>query len=337
MDEGTSIANIGDLAKPATVLIEKISEAVGGLCKPWQIRRVAQAEAEAEKIREVAKIEIGELHRRALVRFIAEETRKQMNMEAITEQALGQLEDGAKPEQMENDWIAHFFEKSRIVSDQEMQALWARILAGEANRPGSYSKRTVNLLGVIDKEDAVAFVRLCSFVWMIHNRPTPLIYEYEDAFYQTRGISFRFLKHLETLGLISLAIDGISRPGLRGETVAAYYDTHVTLGTDKEEPWRLQLGQVIFTDSGEQLSRVCQAPAIPEYLDYTLRGWMANGYVTSRYGQGRRVPDSMQWILWDSPAEARPREWPARPGNLREVPRVTGRVIGDAASYVSWC
>jgi hypothetical protein len=281
MDEGMSIANIGDLAKPTIVLIEKISEALGGLCKPWQIRRVAQAEADAERIREVAKIERLELHQRALVRFIAEETRKQINIEAITEQALGQLDDGAKPEQMENDWIAHFFEKCRIVSDQEMQALWGRILAGEANRPGSYSKRTVNLLGWIDKQDAVGFVRLCSFVWMIHNRPTPLIYEYEDEFYQTRGISFRFLKHLETIGLISLAIDGISRPGLRDETVAVYHDNHVTLGVLKEEPWRLQLGQVIFTDSGEQLSRVCQAPAIPEYFDYTLRQWMAIGYVTS--------------------------------------------------------
>lgn len=28
-----------------------------------------------------------------------------------------------------------------------MQTLWARILAGEANAPGKFSKRTVNLVG----------------------------------------------------------------------------------------------------------------------------------------------------------------------------------------------
>jgi hypothetical protein len=45
------LANLGDLAKPATVLIEKISDAVGGVFKPFQIVRVARAEAEAELIR----------------------------------------------------------------------------------------------------------------------------------------------------------------------------------------------------------------------------------------------------------------------------------------------
>lgn len=41
------IAKLGDLTKPATVLIEKISEAVGGVFKPYQIVRVAKAQAEA--------------------------------------------------------------------------------------------------------------------------------------------------------------------------------------------------------------------------------------------------------------------------------------------------
>jgi hypothetical protein len=39
---------------------------------------------------------------------------------------------------------------------------------------------------------------------------------------------------------------------------------------------------------------------------------------------GKKVPDSMPWIPWDSPVEVRPRERAAHPGSLREVPRVTG-------------
>ncbi len=31
------LAKLGDLTKPATVLIEKISDAVGGVFKPYQI------------------------------------------------------------------------------------------------------------------------------------------------------------------------------------------------------------------------------------------------------------------------------------------------------------
>ena len=42
-----SLINLGDLAKPANTLIEKISEAGIGLFAPWQIKRVAKADAAA--------------------------------------------------------------------------------------------------------------------------------------------------------------------------------------------------------------------------------------------------------------------------------------------------
>jgi hypothetical protein len=44
---GGGLISIPDLSKPATVLIEKISDAVGGIAKPWQTVRVARAEAKA--------------------------------------------------------------------------------------------------------------------------------------------------------------------------------------------------------------------------------------------------------------------------------------------------
>jgi hypothetical protein len=50
MSDENPIAKLGDLSKPATVLIEKISDAVGGIFKPYQIVRVAKAEAEANRI-----------------------------------------------------------------------------------------------------------------------------------------------------------------------------------------------------------------------------------------------------------------------------------------------
>ena len=42
-----SLINLSGLSKPATVLIEKISNAVGMVWEPRQIRRVAQAKADA--------------------------------------------------------------------------------------------------------------------------------------------------------------------------------------------------------------------------------------------------------------------------------------------------
>lgn len=70
------IAKLGDLTKPATVLIEKISEAVGGIFEPYQIVCVAKAEAEANRIQTESQIQVTELHRRAMHRFLEEEAKK---------------------------------------------------------------------------------------------------------------------------------------------------------------------------------------------------------------------------------------------------------------------
>jgi len=96
MDENTSLINIGELSRPATVLVEKISDAVGGIFKPYQIVRVAKAEAQAERVRAESQIEISDLQRRAFHRFLNEEATKQKNIEDITQKALPLLEENSK-------------------------------------------------------------------------------------------------------------------------------------------------------------------------------------------------------------------------------------------------
>ena len=65
---GTSNALIsfGELSRPATVLVEKVSEAIGGIFRPFQTKRMAKAEAEAGLIKAESDIQIEELKRRAL-------------------------------------------------------------------------------------------------------------------------------------------------------------------------------------------------------------------------------------------------------------------------------
>ncbi len=197
-DSPISLVNLGQLSKPADTLIKKVSAAVGGIFAPWQIKRVAKAEAEARLIKTKTEIKITDLHRRAMHRFVEEEAKRQENMEAITEKALPQLDSGSDPSKMEDDWLTNFFDKSRIVSDKDMQELWARVLAGEANSPGSYSKRTVNFLGDLDKRDAELFSALCSFGWFIGNF-TPLVYDVNASIYNDKGLDFGTLTHLDSM------------------------------------------------------------------------------------------------------------------------------------------
>ena len=177
----SSLIDLGNLSKPATVLIEKVSDAVGGIAKPWQIRRVARAEADAEFIRTQTKIEISEIEQRALERLVREEGMKQENIERITAQAIPLLTADAKPEEIETDWVTHVFDKCRLVSDAEMQSVWARILAEEANQPRTFSKRTIDLVASLDKVDAELFTSFCTFVWMFGGVPRAVQRSIHDA------------------------------------------------------------------------------------------------------------------------------------------------------------
>jgi len=169
----SSLINLGELSKPATVLVEKISDAVGGIFNPYQIVRVAKAEAQADRVRAEGQIEISDLQRRAFHRFLEEEAKKQKNIEEITSKALPLLEENSKPNEVEDDRITNFFDRCRLISDDEMQGLWSRVLAGQANLPGAYSKRAVNFLSGLDKSEADMFTSLCGFGWQLGDYLVP--------------------------------------------------------------------------------------------------------------------------------------------------------------------
>lgn len=280
MSEPGSIINLGELSKPANTLIEKISDAIGGIFKPHQIRRVAQAEAQAEKIRAVAQIEVSELQRRALYRFMAEEAKKQHNIEAITQKALPEVTQEAASEKVEDDWITNFFDKCRLISDEEMQILWAKVLAGEANSPGKYSKRTVNLLSSLDKSDAQLFSQLCSFaVWI--SEAIPLVYNTEHDIYVQHGITFSALTHLESIGLIRFdPMGSFLWGGLNQKGYIPYYDKRLWIELPKPNNNDFNVGKVMFSRAGQELAQICNSHSREGFEEYLKEKWRSLGYKT---------------------------------------------------------
>ncbi len=291
MGNTKSLINIGELSKPAVVLIEKISDALGGLFKPWQTVRVARADAQAEGIRAAAQIEITDLHRRALTRFVAEQAQRQANMESITRKALDDLEDEARPEEIQNDWISNFFDKCRLISDEEMQNLWAKVLAGEANTPGKYSRRTVNLLGSLDKGDATLFRNLCCFAWNFGDEGEwfPLIYDYKASMYTSMGLTFNGLTHLDAIGLITYSgVQTYSNTELAEVVKLSYHGSVVQV--DLTRAWRddfdrdrraMSVGHVLLTQMGEELAPISGATPVSGFADYVLRRLTTGGCVVS--------------------------------------------------------
>ena len=146
--------------KAATALIAKVSDAMGGILQPWQIKRVARAEAEAEItrakgsatadiIRAESEARTQEIKRRAMARLDWEEVQQQANMESIIQKSLLEVSEEATPENIEQDWLTYFLKHCRLISNDKMQNFWAKILAGEANSPGAFSKRTIMVVSTL--------------------------------------------------------------------------------------------------------------------------------------------------------------------------------------------
>ena len=269
-----TLTGLGKLTKPADTLIKKISSAVYLGYEPFHMVRMAKAESKAGRIKATTQIEIDELQKRAALRWYKEEGQRQQNIEDITAMAIPHLKESARPEDIEDDWVTNIFDKCRIISDEKMQELWARILAGEANIPGTFSRRTVNHLADIDKADVELFTTLCRFVWQIDGRSEPLIFDTSDDFYIKRGLTFDNLSHLDSIGLIQfqntigLALIGPANPSIAIYD-QAYYLTLSPLARDK-----IETGKVFFTNIGREFYRICPMSKIREFPVYVETQWL---------------------------------------------------------------
>ena len=272
MSNRFSLIDLSNLSKPATVLVEKICNAFGLYYEPTHAKRMAEAEVEVEKIRARGNLEVTEIQERAIYRLIHEEGKKQENIESITAQATTHIGEGAKPENVENDWILHFFDKCRNVSDAEMQSLWSKILAGEANKPGSYSKRTIDIISSLDKSDAHLFTNLCSFsITAADGIAVSLVLEHSAEIYNMRGINFESLTHLEFLGLIKFSgLGNHILDDLPKSVSLSYFGQLIKFNLQKNNDNKLITGQVMLTQAGSQLASICGAHINRKFMDYII-------------------------------------------------------------------
>ena len=279
-----SPGDLGKFSEPADTLIKKISKGIGGVFRPAQIKRIAKAEAEAALIKAEADaqvatitaesdIEVANLRQRAVYRLIEEETIHQKRIEDVIVKALPDLNEDADPEAMDDDWIANLFNKCRIVSDNEMQSLWARVLATEANTPGSLSKRTVNILSDFDKNDADLFTKLCGFGWMIGD-VVPLVFDEQAEIYNKYGINFGALSHLENIGLIQFQrVGSFLKKKLPNTFGIYYYGKLLRLEMSKNTDNKLQVGKVLLTTIGKELAPICGSTPVAGFYEYVKEQW----------------------------------------------------------------
>ena len=164
-----------------------------------------------------------EYARRAENKFAEKIIREQINLDKTSVIAANELKteefrgstdqstDSNEEKTISDDFLNSFEGEARQKSSEEMQLLFGRILAGEIRKPGTYSTRTVKILGQLDQNAAILFKRLCS-VCVVYGVPVAKqIFDArvpalggapEGNALKKYGLGFRELNILNEYGLI---------------------------------------------------------------------------------------------------------------------------------------
>ncbi|WP_420618551.1 DUF2806 domain-containing protein [Candidatus Poriferisocius sp.] len=223
-------------------------------------------------------------------RLKLQENKRQRNIGSVVYKASELLSDvGDVPDQEpDHDWTARFFNEVQDVSSEEMQVLWAKVLAGEVEKPGSTSLRTLDILRKINKDTAKLFERLCSVSCSIIAKPSNIV--------DCRAISFG--KHpgenpLKEFGLSFANLNALNEHGLVIPEYNSWIAYNFCIAEDYrvDAPFRFQssfwglkplegfepvdefrMKGVALSIAGKELSQAVGIHAVPEY-DTALRAY----------------------------------------------------------------
>lgn len=270
------------VADVANSLINVVSSAIGRIANPWlsgrdaeaegnKIRKLASANEDAKRIQLEGRIERSFLEQRAMDRLIYEGKRFQNNIENVVGKSLNHLLPTALPQDLDNDWLVNFLEKSKLISDYKVQEIWARILAGEVNSPGAFSRKTINILNDLGRFDAEGFASLCRFCVSIDGAFCPVVvldFEKIDI-YVDNGLNDSVVSRLEALNLIKRYDVGVAfLPNENSNMKFSYFTESKSCFYEKNQ---FHLGVVKFTPFGLEISSIVDVNPIDGFLDFLFQ------------------------------------------------------------------
>jgi len=281
--------------KPIEKLIEVISNGIGILYKPRAIRKEAESEsykigiieqAKSKAIAEGKELEV-ETYLRIQERILFKETERQNIIDNVVSIAAEQLknEENISDQPVDKDWSKRFFDIVQDISDEEMQALWGRILAGETKEPNSYSKRTLEILKNLSKEEAEIFTKFAelkievsnSFIWNNDNG---------NFIKEEFGITFNHRLLMTELGLISsennLEFSFGPTNNDKQTLVMKYGKKAIVLYREENTP-KQPIQVLVFTKIGIELSKLIEPKSNENYIEKICSSF-TNDKVRIEYG-----------------------------------------------------
>jgi uncharacterized repeat protein (TIGR03899 family) len=267
--------------KPFLKFIETISPALGRAYKPLEMILEAKAQVKVDKIKALGELEIKEavekrvsgisatLEERASDRAEFTQNREQNNLEDMFQKVPQFLPGEVSDEKVSEDWFFQFVGGAKSVSDEEMQILWAKILAGEITQPGSYSFRTLNTLKHLTKKEAETFMKVGKLA-MIENRLAYVLNHprTSNPLFVKFGVSLDEILLMKEIGLITseiLSVGYVSNE--RPRQFFLHYASNplkVVLAPSSAHNFNAE----VFTQTGRELLPLIEAKPNKEYIEY---------------------------------------------------------------------
>ncbi len=168
------------------------------------------------------------------------------------------------------DWFVRFFEAVGNVSDETMQNLWAKILAGEIARPSTFSLKAIDVMRNLSKRDAELFIKVCSHSFM--SSVTNIYLPNEDEYIESVGIQYTDIMKLSELGLIfndatiTLNINLSTQPLILVNT----HDLIMLMTSASGNSEKISIRQYPFTEVGKELSAlISESVSEEDFLRYS--------------------------------------------------------------------
>lgn len=237
------------------------------------------------------------LEERTEKRIEYQEAKKQLNIESVTAYAAEELkkEKEVTNEPVDEDWTTRFFNIAEDISNEEMQALWGRILAGEIKKPRTYSLRTLDVLKNLSKKEAEVFLKFARVHIQSSGVSFILNFKNEELLENKYNLNFNDRLLLEELGFLT-ANDLQFKIGKSSDAPADIYfklgNILVSLKKPANQPEQ-QLQVLVFTKIGQELLKLVSETPDIDYIQLLASKLRQEGckikfaYILSESDDGR--------------------------------------------------
>ena len=260
--------NLSEVAKNAMAIIDRILE-------PRGINLAIQEGHKKIIETYIGRPDVGENDKIAFLAGYKRLIKEYKNCKKVENMAILQISENARPEDVEEDWSTFFFDKVRLVSDEAVQSMWAKILANEVDRPGSYSKSLLHTLSIMGTGQAALFCnisRFCMYDYKNEEIIHPFIFIATNVdTYNKSKINSSGLVELEQLGLIQC--DFKDEFVFLNKKILRYGNKVIEIYGDPNNENKINAGNVRFTQNGLTLFGIVGnqfKKYRADFLDFTI-------------------------------------------------------------------